>query len=164
MTPPDRTRVLKNIANCNDPQRLRVYMKNARARGADEVYDAAFHQLIQVQPSAQIGTVAHDVWRTIYAFEQLLREERGKTVLLSRTRQAIKNKGEVRTVTDLVLKRTASDGFNMLQERDLLKLSFEAIVVARSDHFPTDVVERARARLQEADMDLDGIRAYWSAI
>ena len=161
MTQPDRSRALNNIANCDDPEKLRVYMKNARTRGADDVYDAAFHRVISIQPSAQGGTVPHDVWRTIHAFEELLREERGKTVRLSRTRQAIQRKGEVRTVTDLVLKRTASDGFNMLHERDLLELSFEAIVVARSDHFATDVVERARERLLDAGADLDRVRAHW---
>lgn len=161
MTQPDRTRVLTNITNCQDPARLRVYMKNAQARGADEIYDAAFHQLIQVQPTAQVGTVARDARRTIHAFEELLRFERGKTVRLSRTRQAIKNKGEVRTVTDLVLGKNASGGFAMLQERNLLKMSFEAIVIARSDHFAVDVVERARTRLVYANVDLDEVISYW---
>ena len=105
MTQPDLSRILENIAACDHPDKLRRYMKNARVRGADDVYDAAFHRLIAVQPSAQLGTVAHDVWRTIHAFEELLREERGKTVRLSRTRQAIQRKGEVRTVTDLTGRR-----------------------------------------------------------
>ena len=161
MTQPDLSRILENIAACDHPDKLRRYMKNARVRGADDVYDAAFHRLIAVQPSAQLGTGAHDVWRTIHAFEELLREERGKTVRLSRTRQAIQRKGEVRTVTDLILKRTASDGFQMLRERGLLELSFEAIVMARSDHFASDVVARARDRLQDADVDLGRVQAYW---
>ena len=161
MTQTDFTRVLANIAKCSEPTQLRRYMENARSRGADEVYDAAFHRLISVQPSAEIGTIAHDVWRTIHAFEELLRQERGKTVRLSRTRQAIARKGEVRTVTGLVLKREASNGFNMLLERDLLELSFEALVVARSDHFPAEVVNGARSRLEDAGVDFARVDAYW---
>ena len=127
----------------------------------DDVYDAAFQRLIFVQPSAEMGTVAHDVWRTIHAFEELLRQERGKTIRLSRTRQAIVRKGEARTVIGLVLKRNASEAFRMLQERDLLELSFEAIVVARTGDFPNDVVEQARARLENAGADFDRVHGYW---
>ena len=117
MTTPDRSRILHNIENCDDPAKLQQYMKNARQRGATDVYDAAFERLISVQPSAQVGTVAHDVWRTIYAFEELLKEERGKTVRLSRTRQKIQRDGEVKTVTDLTLKAAPSDGFHILKDR-----------------------------------------------
>ncbi len=100
-------------------------------------------------------------WPTIYAFEELRKEEAGKTILLSRTRQAIKNKGELRTVLDLVRKSTASAGFDMLRERDKLELSFEALVIARAEHFPSDAVDRGRARLEAVGMDLDRIHAYW---
>ena len=131
--------------------------------GEDEVYDAAFQRLIAVQPSAEVGTVAHDVWRTIYAFEEMRREEVGKTILLSRTRQAIGKKGELRTVLDLVRKPKASAGFDMLKERDKLELSFEALVIARAEHFPTDAVDKARARLEAVGMDLDRVYAYWRA-
>ena len=162
MTTPDRTRILHNIENCDDPAKLRQYMKNARQRGATDVYDAAFERLISVQPSAQVGTVAHDVWRTIYTFEELLKEERGKTVRLSRTRQKIQRDGEVKTVTDLTLKAAPSDGFHMLKDRGILKLSFEALVVARADRFPGDVVDAARARLESHGMDIQKAYDYWS--
>ena len=162
VTTPDRTRILHNIENCDDPAKLRQYMKNARQRGATDVYDAAFERLISVQPSAQVGTVAHDVWRTIYAFEELLKEERGKTVRLSRTRQKIQRDGEVKTVMDLTLKAAPSDGFRMLKDRGILKLSFEALVVARADRFPGDVVDAARARLESHGMDIQKAYDYWS--
>ena len=161
MKTPDRSRILDNIENCDEPAKLRQYMKNARQRGATDVYDAAFQRLISVQPSAQVGTVAHDVWRTIYAFEELLKEERGRTVRLSRTRQKIKRDGEVKTVTDLTLKAEPSDGFHMLKDRDILKLSFEALVVARAEHFPDNVVDAARARLESHGMDIQKAYDYW---
>jgi len=137
-------------------------MKNAKQRGGDDVYNAAFQRLISVQPSAQVGTIAHDVWRTIYAFEELLKEERGKTVRLTRTRQKIQRDGEIKTATDLTLKKTPSDGFRMLKERGMLELSFEALVVARAEHFPGNVVDAARSRLEAEGMDIQLAYAYWS--
>ena len=162
MTAPDRSRVLGNIESCEDPTKLRRFMKNARLRGANDVYDAAFQRLIRVQPSAQVGTVAHDVWRTLYAFEELLKEERGRTVRLSRTRQKIQRDGEVKTVMDLTLKAAPSEGFRMLRDRGILELSFEALVVARAENFPGNVVDAARARLEGYSIDFQRVYDYWS--
>ena len=162
MTQPNRARIIDAIDKCNDPAALRRFMKNAKQRGGDDVYNAAFERLITVQPSAEVGTIAYDVWRTIYAFEEVLREERGKTVRLSRTRQKIQREGEVKTVTDMTLKRTASEGFEMLKERGMLELSFEALVVARAEHFPINVVDAARSRLEAEGMDIHAAYAYWS--
>ena len=162
MTTPNRVRILDNIERCDDPAKLRRFMKNAQRLGAAGVYNAAFQRLIAVQPSAQVGTLAHDVWRTIYAFEELLKEERGKTVRLSRTRQKIQRDGEVKTVMDLTLKATPSDGFRMLKDRGFLELSFEALVVARAEHFPSNVVDAARSRLETEGMDIQLAHDYWS--
>ena len=151
--PHNRSRILENIKTCHEPEKLRRYMKNARQRGADDVYDAAFRRLIDVQPSAEIGTVAHEVWRSIYALEEVLTEERKRTTRLQRTRQAIRNKGVVKTVVDLVLRPTPSQGFNLLRERNLLELSFEALVATRRSDFPEDVVTKARERLKGAGME-----------
>ena len=150
------------IEKCDDPAALRRFMKNAKQRGGNDVYNAAFQRLITVQPSAQVGTLAHDVWRTIYAFEELLKEERGKTIWLSRTRQKIQRDGEVKTVMDLTLKATPSDGFRMLKDRGILELSFEALVVARAEHFPSNVVDAARSRLETEGMDIQLAYDYWS--
>ena len=162
MTQPNRARILEVIEKSDDPAALRRIMKNAKERDGHDVYNAAFQRLITVQPSAQVGTIAHDVWRTIYAFEELLKEERGRSVPLARTRQKIQRDGEVKTVTDLTLKKTASDGFRMLKERGMLELSFEALVVARAEHFPRNVVDAARSRLETEGMDIQLAHDYWS--
>ena len=157
----DTPAIDKIIADCEDPAKLRRIMANAKQRGVDAVYDAAFHRLVVILPSMLKGTVAYDVWRTIHAFEELLTEERQKTTRLSRTRQAIRNKGEVRTVANLVLKKTPSDGFKILKERGLLKLSFEAVAIHHADCFEPEVVEKAHARLEEEGADIEAALAYW---
>ena len=161
MTTLDRQRILDNIEKCDDPAELRKFMKNARQRDAADVYDAAFQRLISVQPSAEVGTVNHDIWRIIYAFEELLKEERGKTVRLSRTRQKIQRDGEVKTVTDLTLKADPSKGFCMLKDRGILELSFEALVVARAEDFPDNVINAARVRLESHGADFQKVMTYW---
>lgn len=81
------------VAKCEDPAQLRTMIANAKARGEDELALAAFRRLVLVSPSEAPGTVEHDMWQTIFAFEHLLKEERGKTTLLARTRQKIGRDG-----------------------------------------------------------------------
>ena len=157
----DNSPIFQTVADCEDPAKLRRIMGNARKRSAHAVYDAAFQRLVTILPSAIKGAVAKNVWRTIYASEVLHTEEKKKTFRHTRTRQAIRRKGEVQTVADLVLKSKPSDGFKMLEERGLLKLSFEAIVVFQKDSFEPEVVKKAYARLEEAGADIGSILDYW---
>ena len=82
---------------------------------------------------------------------------------LSRTRQKIRRDGEVKTVMDLTLKETPADGFRMLKDRGILELSFEALVVARAGHFPGNVVDAARSRLESQGMDIQLAYDYWGS-
>ena len=50
----------------------------------------------------------------------------------------------------------------MLKERGMLELSFEALVVVRAEHFPSNVVDAARSRLEAQGMDIQLAYAYWS--
>ena len=137
------------VATCDDPEKLRTIAKNAEAGGADLLYSEAKRRLYAVLPAEKPGTLQYEVWRSIFALEDVLKSERGKTVLLSRTRQKIKAHGEHRCVADLVTGKP-SDGFEMLRERDMLDLSFEAVALRFSDEFEHLVLNAAKARLDDA--------------
>jgi len=89
----DHSKILKYIATCDDREKLKLLLRRAREQGAKEVEDAAFRKLISIIPEAQPGTLEHDFWTTIHAFEHALTEERGRTTLLSRTRQKVARVG-----------------------------------------------------------------------
>ena len=146
-------RALTVIETLDDPARLRTLITNAQRQKSGTVERAAFARLGLVQPEANPGTVEHDVWQSIHALEQMKREEKGKTVRLTRTRQKIARDGEAKTAADLTLKSKPSDGFSDLIELGYPKLTFEAVVLRHPDTFDVTVQDAARTRLKGAGID-----------
>ena len=152
MTDPQQQRALDFIVSCADPAKLSQMAENARHRGAADVEHAALLKLYSILPSAKPGTLEHDVWQSIYALEGALKAERGKTILLARTRQKIARDGELKTVTDLVTGKESS-GFHMLIERGMPELTFEAVAIRHDDRFARTVLDAARKRLAAAGVE-----------
>lgn len=145
---------LKIIEQSNDPKDLERIAVNALRQGEHAVRHAALMRLYAISPAAKPGTLEYDVWRSIYALEGALKDERGKTVRLSRTRQKIKRDGEHRTVSDLVIGKV-SDGFRMLLDRAMPELTFEAVALRHAHAFDDEVLTAARTRLKDAGISLD---------
>ena len=155
---PQERAALARIEETVDPAKLRNFANNARRLKSRAVEEAAFRQLCFVQPEDRPGSLEHDVWQSIHALEEMLLEERGKTVRLSRTRQKIAKEGEAKTVADLTLKKDASAGFFDLLERKRPDLTFEAVVLRHSDIFDEEVRLASIARLSDANVDVEQMK------
>jgi cardiolipin synthase len=144
----DHTQILNFIATCENPEQLRSTIVNARRENAADVEHAAFRKLISIVPSSRPGTVEHDFWQTIHAFEFVLTEERQKTTRLARTRQKVGRVGVVQTLADWALDTKQTKGFKMLMERAMPELTGEAIVLRHPEHFDSSVLASAKRRLE----------------
>jgi hypothetical protein len=153
----DHSRMLAYIATCDDVDKLKSLIKNARDRGELTLADAAFRRLISITPAERPGTVEHDFWKTLQAFEYLLTEERGKTARLSRTRQKVARVGVVQTLRDWALSNKETDGFRMLMDRGMPELTGEAIVLRHPTSFEPDVLAAARQRLSNEGVDVGAL-------
>ncbi len=140
------SKMMEFVSRCVEPDKLRQIAKNAEAGGEPALVTAARLRLYEVLPAEKPGTFEHAVWQSIYALEDVLKQERGKTILLARTRQKIARHGEVRCVADLV-SGPPSDGFQMLLDREMLDLSFEAVALKFPDKFEQTTLDAARSRL-----------------
>ena len=149
----DHSKIIAQIHQCNDPKKLRQWRENALNKDAKDVADAAFRQLISIVPSEKPGTVEHDFWQTINAFECVWTEERGKTTRLVRTRQKVKRVGVIKTLEDWALDTKKTDGFKKLLEYGMPEYTGEAIVLRHPDEFSQDVRDAAKRRLDKAGVD-----------
>ncbi len=143
----DQTKVFSFIERCDNADELNKLIANAKKQNEQDVERAAFRRLIYISPVDAPGSLEHDFWSTVIAFEHLLKQERGKTVLLARTRQKLKRVGVVQTLTDWATDTKETDGFQMLIERGMPDLTGEAIVLRHPHRFSSDVIHSARARL-----------------
>jgi hypothetical protein len=155
----DYSRVLDAIGKIDDPQQLRNTIKNARTKGVDEVAAAAFLRLVEILPEHKPGTVEHDFWRTIGAFEEALREARGKAVRLAKTRLKITRSGVKQALADFSTDPTSAEGFRMIMDRQLPELTGEAVILRHADDFSPEVVSAARLRLSEAGVNVEALAA-----
>ena len=150
----DHTKALAAIARLTDADQLRQFRENAQRMGASAVADAAFRRLLEILPEQVPGSIEHDFWMTIHAFEEVLRDERGKTVRLSRTRQKINRVGVKQTLMDFATSKAPTDGFNMLIERGMPELTGEALILKHSTSFDLEVRTGAKQRLENAGVDI----------
>jgi hypothetical protein len=141
------SKLLAFIARCDDPVALKEMLSKARQQGVVELEKAAFEKLISIVPGETPGTLEHDFWKMVHAFETIRTQENG-TTLLSRTRQKVARVGVLQTLTEWALDDRITEGFRMLMERNLPELTGEAIVLRHPERFDPNVVAAASARLK----------------
>lgn len=149
------------ISVCTDIGKLQNWVRNAEREGVPEIADTARRRIIEVEAlkskDSSNDPMVLDFWKSIFALEFALSEERGKTTRLNRTRQKIARVGVLQTLADLARQPTASEGYVLLRERGMLDMSAEAVVLRFPDRFGPDVLIAARRRLDgDPDPNPDG--------
>lgn len=138
---------VSRLSNVKDAQ---AYLDNVKRLGRDDLYAAAFRRLCELSGQNHDDPLDLDFWRAIAAAEEVLREQRGKTVRLARTREKIKRVGVRQTVEDLALKKQPSDGFQILTNAGLGDLTAEYLVLKHAERFTAEAKSCARQRLLDA--------------
>ena len=149
---------LARVETMDDPDKLRNLMANAERMGVMPVRDAAFRRLAVVQTEeaksdAEPGSVEYDFWQTIFAFEQLLKDERGKAVRLTKTRTKVTRNGVVKALSDFADVTADLSGFDTLMARGMPELTGEAVILRHPDDFDEATRDAAKARLEGAGVD-----------
>ena len=151
-------KILAFVERCENAGELESLIRNATKLGNAMVAEAAFRKRISLVPAEQPGSVEHDFWQMVQAFEYALSEERGKNTRLSRTRLKVAKAGVVQTLRDWAVGSQETAGFKMLLERGMPEFTGEAITLRHRDLFEPPVLEAAQQRLTAAGVDLNSLR------
>jgi hypothetical protein len=127
----------------------RNLMENAQERGRQEIYQAAFPRLGQIEGKDHEDIVVRQFWVAVSAVEECLRQKHGKAVKANYTRRKAARVGEVACLTDWALNKNETEGFMMLVEANLGDQTGEYVVAQNPDRFPPEAVAAARKRLVE---------------
>lgn len=144
-------RSLKTVAEC------RTVMERAKRTGNDSVYQEVFRRMCAIsghENDDPNDPLVRDFHATLAAYEQLLTEKNGRNQPAGRTRQKIKNKGIVQSLSDWATSTAETPGFRLLVEAGLPDFTGEYVVIRHAGRFPAEVVAKARTRL-----DAHGIQA-----
>lgn len=148
---------LDRVAEMDDPDKLRNLMLNAERMGVDTVREAAFRRLALVQTDVQTGasdteagSTEYDLWQTIFAYEQLLREDRGKAVRLTKTRTKLTKSGAVKALETFADATDDTGSFDTLVARGWSDMTGEAVILRHADNFDAATRDAAFARLEAA--------------
>ncbi|WP_371157595.1 hypothetical protein [Jannaschia sp. 2305UL9-9] len=151
---------LARVADMDEPDKLRNLMANADRMGVLPVRDAAFRRLALVQTDAALDVraeaaeeIEHDFTQTIFAYEQLVREELGKAKRLTKTRMAMTKSGAAKALTGFAAATAEYGAFATLMERGLSDMTGEAVILRHAAAFDEATRDAATARLTEAGID-----------
>ncbi len=151
-------KILAFVARCDKADELETLIKNAAKLGNVLVAEAAFRKRIGLVPAEQPGSVEHDFWQMVQAFEYALSAERGKNTRLAGTRKKVAQVGVTQTLRDWTAGSQEAAGFKMLLERGMPEFTGEAITLRHPEHFEPPVLEAAQQRLTAAGVDLSSLR------
>ncbi len=129
---------------------LTTIMSNARRMGGSEAEAARLAAALELQDrhrQAHADPVAGACHGTIALMDHCRFEQTGKRLKSNRSRQAIKNHGEIAFMELVTRGKSEGSGFELLLAGGLGRCTVEYLVVAHFERFATDAVEAAKARL-----------------
>jgi hypothetical protein len=140
----------KQISDYTSVTDLRQVIANAKRIGNKETETAAFKRICELEGRCYDDPLIRRFYEMLTAYEELLTQKNGRRTAAVRTRQKIKNKGEVVCLSDWAWGKQPTLGFQTLVENGLADLTAEYIVIEFAHRFPDVVVSSAEQKLLAA--------------
>lgn len=97
----------------------------------------------------KMSEVETELWKALYAYEEILSKNNKRRTPASRARQMIKRYGIIETAERAVNRKIEAMGYRILVDMGLQDLTFEAVIVRFPEAFNQQIVKLAQSRLEE---------------
>ena len=87
-------------------------------------------------------------YEAVYAYEEALSSQKGKTIRAGRTWPMIREHGIIGAVERIVTKRKETEGYRVLVEMGMEDMAFEAVVLRHPEFFSPEAVAASDDRLR----------------
>ena len=87
-------------------------------------------------------------YEAVYAYEEALSSQKGRTIRAGRTWPMIKKSGIIGAVELIVTKRKETEGYRVLVEMGMEDMAFEAVVLRHPESFSPEAVAASDDRLR----------------
>ena len=141
------------VARLTTVEQCHVFAENATEKGVPHLADQARKRAIQIRAKAfgAVSDVERACLEAVFAYEEVLSVQKGTRVRAGRTWPMLNKKGILPGVEHIVSKRSESVGYSVLVDMGMAEFAFEAVILRFPSSFSSEVVDRARARLQDSD-------------
>ena len=122
---------------------------NALGRGREDIAIASRKRAIELRAIefGSDGPVERECLEAVYAYEECLRVKNGRRTIASRTWPVIRRDGVIKAVDDIVSRKSASAGYDVLAKMGLGDYAFEAVVLRHPGRFSPEAVANSRERM-----------------
>lgn len=123
-----------------------------------ELANQARLRAIELRAKSHLSStdVETELYKVLYAYEDVLSKKNGKKTRANRTWQMVKKYGIIGAAERAVNRDIDPQGYKVLVEMGFDKLTFEQVIVNYPNAFAYDVVNRAKDRLNNLnDLDSD---------
>ena len=87
-------------------------------------------------------------YEAVYAYEEALSSQKGRTTRAGRTWPMIREHGIIRAVERIVTRRRETEGYRVLVEMGMEDMAFEAVVLRHPESFSPEAVAASNDRLR----------------
>jgi hypothetical protein len=161
-----------------DPDKVLVMMQNAKRLKKKEFWQECFEHYCELK-AAKVDTdsaLVKSYFKFFYAYEQALTEKNSKRTSAMRLKRLVtdrtdKNKGNaemgiIAALSELVMKKGASSGYQFLMSSGQSELTAEHLVKSNPQHFSKEAITAAAEKLilweaSMADADIQKLIKVW---
>lgn len=104
---------------------------------------------LRAKSHSSITNVETELFKVLYAYEEVLSKKNARRTRASRTWQMVKKYGIVGAAGRAVNREIDPQGYKVLVEMGVEKLTFEQVIIDHPDAFTQDIVTRAKERLNK---------------
>ena len=121
---------------------------------------------LRAKSHGKINLVEYELYKALYAYEDVLTEKHDRKTRASRTWQMVNRYGIIEAAEKAVNRKIDPLGFIILSRLGLEHLTFEAVIVRYLGSFKPEIVEIARlrlAKLEDLKFTLEGkvLSHFW---